>query len=426
MGRLKKRQKKSNAAVVKAAKPFVNPLRGRGGLSPSSVVVDEAAKLALPELPPLLSVAVDAGKPLAVFPDKRTPEQEAIEACGNAAKALLAKPTIDRCLASMVAFRRAYAVAYRDLAEELETEIAAAIAAERPLPPNITDFLIHYAMYEAAKPFSEHTLMQSIVRDVLPWLAGVVDRHTEVEETEDRKEREEQESLRRARVLPIGWSHVPGGEAGLGRDRSLVLVGWRPAVLWVIDKIVNSVLAARDKQTFTVIRFSETSPRDGASSQLVRIGGNAWRHCCNSFKTLAAVMGEYVAEKLSQPPDLLVCDSLPATVRDALISIPRPPGAAAGDGERCFRKWCNGVGAGFVGGIGCDDKEVVDITQPAYEQLRTFTHLRTVRVLEEHKTLDAGKYRIVVGDFAEVFDVDKAILDSYDYGTILVPGGVTT
>lgn len=343
-----------------------------------------------------------------------TEEQRAVSLASKDAGRLMEKESFRRLSGAMIAFRQCYAVAYQELQRLLEKE---------EVHPMTEDVLIGAAMYEASKPFDENRLMHGIADVVLPWLADVVDRHIEVEQSEIMKAKIEAEEARKSRPVPIGFKHTLEQETPtLSRDRPLVLVGWSKALLWLIDQLTNNVLVAKDDQLYTVVRFMETPPKSSDQHRrLIRLGRSAWAGCADSQNAMARCMGEYVADKLSAQPDLLIVDNLAACYTKGFVG--RPDAASAGDANKILSRWCKLAGCAMIGCVPHDSSEPLDIRSGEYEQLKTFTNLRHVTLADSG---DDTLYRIVVGNQAAVFDVPKDTINSYGTGGIILPPGVTS
>ncbi len=345
------------------------------------------------------------------------------------------RENIAQTVAAMMASRQLYAVAVRDL--EL---IAAAIPeAERQalfqtalsqlkeppaeLPDPLATFelveemLIQAAAYGASKPFSDATLFLGLRKTVLPWLEKTVERHNRIAAKEKQVEIEAHEQARRERPVPIGVVHTSEKEPKLYRDRSLVLFGWRPAVLWVLDQMVTGALAARDEQLYTVIRLMTRTTKVEPQAHLLRLGGRDWEDCCKNGTSWPKLFQSRLLTQLSDPPDLLVVDDLAHAGKSTSL-LGGSPARMAGNAQKRFRDWCNKIGCALIGGVLIDSQEPVFPASMEWEQLRTFTTLRAVGVTEIGEN-----YRITVGRDAAFFTVEKATLDSYGTGNIIVPTG---
>ncbi len=346
-------------------------------------------------------------------------EQKAFITAGAWSNKLVQKVPYKTAVATMIAARQLYVVAY--------LELQALLAKEKPEPDAMTeDMLVQSAMHEAAKPFDVNTLIGSMVTTVMPWLGDVGDRRNAEDAAVALKEMEENDKLRRAQPLEIGFRVDPELEEPLlPRDRSLVLAGWRPAVVYVLDQIVNSVLASRREGFLaTVVRLQKEHVRRGDESvHLIRLGQDRWTGCCNTTTALPRIGQEYIAPQMTHPADLVVCDDLPRTVTNAYKG--KPVGAVAGDAHKRVKDWAKRDGAGVAAGVPFDAKGDVDISGPEWEQLRTFALVRPVRVIEAADNLDPGKYRILVGRGVHYWEVEKAVLDDYRGSDLIIPQGLS-
>lgn len=372
-----------------------------------------------------LGPTVRGGGGLSAFlAPKKTPAQVALEACGDWYKKLVAeKPEFVAAVATMINLRRAYAVVYRELNEIVDDvrETEAAKPAGGDVPQTLVDFAVQYAMYVASKPFDEHAVMNGMIETVLPCMAEVVDKHTKVDQKEALDERATENEKRRTRPVPIGLKHSPAQDGtALTRDRALVLAGWKPAVLWLLDQVCEEVLKGDDEQSYTVLRMvHQVAKAQDQQARLVKVGGGAWIGCTNSDRDLDVMVMKFVANTVSSPIDLVVCDDVGVANTSGFVG--RPRAACAGDANKRFRKWCDGMAAAFVGALPFDSQELPDFSGPEFEQLKTFSHLRPVQVLDGEDFGKADHYRLIVGTDASVFDVPKYTLDAYGSVSLIVP-----
>lgn len=339
----------------------------------------------------------------------KTPDQRRLEEAGDVLKRLMGSDLkLTTVLNAMIGVRRAYVVLYREL-----NAIVEKARETGEVPEGFEDFAAQYAMYMAAKPFNEHQLMSvDIPRSILPALAAIVDQHTIEEANENLAAREEADRNRLGSLVAVGFKHSPHQEEpALTRDRTLVLVGWRNAVLWLADQAVEHA-AKVDHQ---IVRFMTAAPKvKDQSHAVIRIGGSAWKGCANSDRTFDMCLHGYVAEKLGRPIDLLVVDDLAAAFTSSFLG--RPAAAIAGDAQRRFRKWADAHGTAVIGLLPGETKTAADLTAPEYEQLRSFCDLRAVVV----ETV-GDEYELTVGASAAVLRVAKDTLDNYGSATLIVP-----
>jgi len=324
----------------------------------------------------------------------RTADQERLVQCGEAYQRAAEKhPRIKTAVAAMIGIRRMYAVAYAELLAQVE-----AADPKLALPAGFADFCVQYAAYQASKPFDEHELMRGVTETVLPWVGAVVDRHVNEERSAAMADQAARNEARRVEPIPLGFRHCVGQElTAQPRDKTLVLVGWKNAVLWLLDQVGSKVPGV-------LVRLN--SGQDGEiSATTVCVPPQRWAKCATSDRTLDGMVDREIAPVVGGPVDLVVCDDLAAAITTAFLG--RPAAADAGDAHRRLRKWCDVMGAGFVAGLPTLAPGAPDVSGPEFEQLRTFTHLRPVVVVPAPAE---GYYRVTVGGVG-TFDVPRADLD---------------
>lgn len=333
-------------------------------------------------------------------------EQEAFARAASWANKLQTKANYRAALATLIAARQLYAVVYTELQQLLEKEGADQPEWARPHPLT-EDLFIQAAMHKASQPFSEHDLFQGMASVVMPYLAEVIDRHTEEDEKTAKLQQEEMEKERRARGIPIGFLvDVTDEQAVIDRQRPLTLVGWSSAVYWVLHEITRTVCQHDDQFVYQVIHFVDGQIRPGDShARLLRVGRSLWEGCADNRNRMPTVMA-VLLDKLTTPPDLIVCDNLAAAYTRGFLG--RPHSANAGDGNKGISRWCKEAGCALLGGVPLDEEANPDVSHPCYEQLRTFTKLRPVLT----ENLADGKIRIRVGRSTHYWDVDRSELDA--------------
>lgn len=314
----------------------------------------------------------------AVNQGQLTEEQRAVQAAMDYARKLDI-PQAMLAVSAMTAFRRCYVVAYRELQKQLGTLPDA--------PPLLEDCLVGAAMYAAAKSFSEHDLMTSLLQSVLPWLGAVVDEHTKDEEATRAKVAQEADDLRRNLALPLCFRHSDGLEHPvLTRDRVLVLTGPRAALHWLVDQVLELVLAA--KESFRVLHLAAERPPRSATAAYITLATNQWQHCCANMKSMTQFMVQRALPLLVAPPDLLICEDMGLLAPAAFTG--RRPAATAGDAHKHLSAWAKAAGCATLCLL--PQETPLDVRSSEYEQLRTFAWLRTVTVtpIEDGHMLDIG------------------------------------
>jgi hypothetical protein len=336
----------------------------------------------------------------------------------EASQILIEREAYRRVVGAMVAFRQGYAMAYNDL-ERL-------LAAEKDVPSLTLEVLIQSASYQASREFDEKVLLQGFEETVFPWMVETLQRHESEDGHSRRVDRDSREEARRAVPVPIGISQDLGVAPQLERHESLVLVGWKPAVLWLLDEATTCALAANvkagvERYLFSVTRLSCLRSRGRSMNRVddnYRIlYGEAWDNSCKSNAEFARRLAKYKADGLV---DLLVIDDIPHAKKDTIqvgdVSDILKAGRPAGNAHKIIRRWASEVGAAVLAGVCLEEKGDIDLTTPVWEQLKTFSFLRPVTVMEEADNLEENHYRILVGRNACYFDVPKEVIDDYDMG----------
>jgi hypothetical protein len=384
------------------------PARRKG--MPVHRVPDMAKKQAVANTANAASVLPRAAEPprIAVLESladaSLTQDQLELKKAGKALKELMDDDEFAAVAKGMVVFRQAFSYAYA----EFQRLLAARKGPE--LPTGTADLFAQFAVYTADKAFDVHRFMDDLIHRVMPWLAESVDARAKIDMEERGEALRKDEEDRRARPIPIGFHHTPVDGPELDRSRSLVFVGKRKVVAWLLDRVCAQLSG------HMAVRLTTGSPSVGQQSAgMVAIAGKAWHGCCDSDHRLAVCMGFHAADRLSRAPDVMVCDDLAAAFSQGWVG--RPAAANAGDAHRRLRKWCDKGGVALVAGVE-DEADTPDVSQPQFLQLRTFTMLRLVTLRDG----EDGKYRVVVGDNAAVFDVDRGEIDRYERSGLILSG----
>jgi hypothetical protein len=356
----------------------------------------------------------------------KTDQQRAIEQCGIWYNKLTkSNPKMLSTVASMIGLRRAYAVAYRELQEQIEASQATLDQQGQgeEIPAEFCDFAVQYAMWAASKPFNEHDMMSGVLETILPWLADVVDSHTVADEKAAMEERAELNERRRNTPLPIGVKHTPAQEGtSLARDRALVLIGWEPAVRWLMDEMCSNVLNTQEHD-FRIVRCLTRPPNASEQhARMIRLAPSAWSGVANSDRDIDKMVFEFIEPTAGGPVDMVAIDNLSLAFTGGFVG--RNPYANAGDAHRRLKKWTDKLGAGLVATVPTETYQLPDFSGNEFEQLKTFANLRPVAVTDGAGEGKDDHYKVVVGTEATVFYVPKATIDAYSTSKLILPSGV--
>lgn len=349
----------------------------------------------------------------------KTPTQEALERCGAFYNEAVKKhPDLLNIIGSMVNIRRMYAVAYRELQDKV-ADIGQINGEDAPV--EFIDFQVQYAMWLASRQFTEREVIDGMINTVMPWMADTVDKHNKRDE-EKAREAQAAENLARSVVpIPIGIKHTPFQEdATISRGKALVLVGWRNAVLWLLDNICESVLLIKE-HGFNVVRFCLKNVGERQQqSRFIQLSQPQWVDSCNSAKLFNAMLATSIYPVIGGSTDLVIVDDLSKMCSNGFVGRLRE--AQAGDAHRMLQNWCSGISAGCVAALPMSEIAEPDVSGAGYEQLKTFAILRAVKVEDGNDIDKPGIYRIRIGTDASVIDVEKDQLDRYGSG-LIVPQG---
>lgn len=332
-------------------------------------------------------------------------------------------------ISALIAARQLYAVGYKDLSLRLAkytpkqrkelygtaVKHAKDRTADTPdalnnLPDaqedELFDLLEHVFLQStsgAAGRFTSEALQQGLKDVVIPWMEKVVPFHDQAEREYQLEVAKTQDDARRARRVPLGIKFDAQLGSDLSRDKPLILVGWGPAVLWVLDQMVQYAIQAHDDQLYAVARLFAKAPKIEPNKQLCRIGGKAWENCCRTNKSFYELFAAKLLPQLQAPLDLLVVDDLPYAVSGVGL-IQGDIGTKTNVAQKRLHDFCRKAGAALIGAVPLLDGKLPNLNAPAWEACRNFCNLRVVQATEVGE-----QYSIVVGN-TEAVMADKAAI----------------
>ena len=331
---------------------------------------------------------------------------------------LLSKEGLRQVVGAMLASRQLYAMALHDMDVRVE-----ALEMEEDEKDQLREIFISSAATQAANPFDENELFRGMEETVMPWMRSVAKEHTMREENTRREEIQSAEKERRAKDVKIGVEYLQPHKAqealsdDLNRTRTLVLTGWRPAVLWVINHMLEYVTSPEAFATSLAPKQTVVLTRRGGGHKdprIMSIGEKGWENCARSNDWWKRTFQELYLDKLKDPVDLFVVTDL-AHAREGHSF--QSPMAKAAEAQKKLRKWSTVMGAAFVGAVLLEEKKLPDFNTPIWEQLRLFTYLRGVGV----EVRENGDYDIIVGRHTRIEGVSKEEVDAFSTGDIITP-----
>jgi hypothetical protein len=330
---------------------------------------------------------------------------------------LLSNDGLRQVVGAMLASRQLYAMALHDMDVRVE-----AMDGEEEEKDQLREIFISSAASQAANPFDENELLQGMTETVMPWMENVAKEHTLLENRKNQEEIQTAEKERRSKGVKIGIDFMEG-EVGddysdeLNRTRTLVLVGWKPAVLWVINHILEHVTSPESFATSLAPKQTVVLAREGGmckDPRIMTIGEKAWANCAHSNDAWKRTFQNSYLDKLHEPIDFFVVTDL-AHARTGHSF--QSSYAKAADAQKRLRKWATIMGAAFVGGALLDTKKLPEFNTPIWEQLRLFTYLRGVAV----EIGENGDYDIIIGKHTRIAGIPKDEVDAFASSDIITP-----
>lgn len=317
-------------------------------------------------------------------------------------KAIATNPGFIDAVTAMITLRRAYSVAFH--------ELIASVGEGGKDEEMLLDYAIQFAMYKAGLPFDEREMLHVAITEVFPWFAHLSNLRIAAAKERELAEGPEREARRRASPVPIAvYTDDTQNHPHINRERSLVLVGWRPAV-WFLAHMAYAEATNNNMKTLHFAAESNPKPAQGPM-----VAEKKWYGGASNGKKFEALMKGVLGEFNVFEWDLLVFDDL--TKASVAGFVGQDPAAVAGNTQKHIRSWATKHGAAVVACLP-QDEMVTDITGPAYEQLRTFTNLRQV------VTTKQDNYYVIAVGSAEPLYVAVDVVDAYAKSKLILPAGV--
>lgn len=300
---------------------------------------------------------------------------------------------------TMLAARQLYSLASHELQQLCDRAVVKETPDEeaRAAHPLVCDLLTKSVLDKSRELFEEINVFEGMVGVVLPWVKKTIEKHSLLDIKDRQKAKLEEETARKATTVPTG---IYASE--LTRDKALILVGYSPAVAYLLNRAVRTALAATNPKhpfgDYRVIRFSaEAEPKPSEDLRLVLVGKKYWVGAASKKKDLALLLHNRVVPQLSKMPDLLVVDDLAAAVSSVWTPGNNHGGFAPYLIEEAHRKlsqWAKPSGIAFLAGVP-SLFEKVDLTISAWADLAKHA---TIALVDATK-MDGDLVRISVNDF---------------------------
>lgn len=344
---------------------------------------------------------------------------------------VLNDPEFGQLVASMLASRQLYAMCMyelemlcekRDFKKEKVEDIENLEDLEDLHIPMLKEILINSAAVQAQQPFDEKLLFNGFVKTVFPWMQRVVVEHTKEQEAAKREEYDEMNAKRIVTPLKLGVQWFPESVtdtgAELGRTKPVMLIGFEPAVRWILDQITETALGEESNVNQTLRLNSGGKPKH-SDPKVWYVPKGDWEQVANSNTEFGRMYARNVADNLIDPIDLLIVDDLcHATPSHEFSSIH----FTANEGQKKLKKWADQLGCLLIGCVGLPrDLQPNELNRPEYETLRVHNILRAVEACKLPAVEgEEARYAVTIG-IHKFGEVSQAELDEYAPKKIITP-----
>jgi len=338
-----------------------------------------------------------------------------------------------KLVASMLASRQLYAMCLYELERlvgDTDFKKATKLEGEEDLDVGkqlsdqqagmLKEILINSAAVQAQQPFEETHLFNGMMSTVFPWMQDIVKIHNELQAEQRKKQFEEAEKERVARKIAFDTQIFPaeGKDDGywLTREKSLLFVGWEPALRWLMDHITIAALK-EGNNVHQVLRLIAGGAPVYKDERIWHLPKNAWAGCAESNDGFQRIYAAGAMENLVAQVDLLIVDDLSNSRKGASFLTPV---SQANEAQKKFKNWAKDAGCLLVGCLPYDRQlKANELNLPDYETLRMHNVLRGV--VAEQTQVDGQKYyKIMVGQY-EVSRVPVDAVHAYKQSKIIKP-----
>jgi hypothetical protein len=353
-----------------------------------------------------LDTCSEQGERLVRVPD------EVFKAASADASAVMGDTACDLAMNTMVNARNLYTLAVNALMARLDGELLEVVPGgpRRKAHALAGELLVQTAADASQKAFDVEILFKQFQEVTMPWLKQVTEALVTADKKEQANRNAEQERIRREALVPIGFRLAPGEPEAIHRGLPVILVGYAPAVRFLVNHAVNAALTAKPETgpaRLSVLHLTNRQLYPGNNSFYCPIPRQQWHGIARTARGFVELFRVDVFERIASVPDLLVVDNLVAAADNSPLPFTSRAGQAL---KRLTDVVGQKTGTAVLAAIPFTDTKPVVLDTPHWENLKAYATLRPVYVLDEAEGLEQGKRRIVVGVSAWHIDVDASLL----------------
>jgi len=305
-------------------------------------------------------------------------------------------------LSGMLASRQLYAMCLYELERLCDrTDFKKVVRFENSQTVGLTneqqvlfkEILINSAATQAQQPFDENQLLRGLVQTVIPWIQDTVTKHNEQQDKQNKQHARDEEERRVQRPINVQMAIFPEQQEEpqdqLQRQQSVLLIGWQPAVQWVLNRLAAGVVDAEYSNVYQAVHLTRNKPAQRLE-RFEYVPEKGWEKAATSFNEFQRLYISRIQPALQEPMDLLLIDDVAHAGNDASFM---PLVSRVNEAQKKLKQWCKKAGCLLIGGVPLPrhlkDNE---LHQSEYTTLRTHNVLRGVTAQRVDRDDEQGAY----------------------------------
>lgn len=341
-------------------------------------------------------------------------------------KLVQAHPEYGRLLASMLASRQLYTMCLYELERLADETDFKAIEIEdetyEGLKPNqmvmLSEILINAAAVQSQQSFDEQMLFNGMTSIVFPWMQEVVKKHTLIQKKLRRETFNKQEAERVATPLSLGIPIFPPDETTTGytiqRHKPLMLIGWEPAVRWLLDHITGESMKY-GSNVEQMLRLHSGGAPGHNDPRIWYVPKLEWGSITSTNTAFQQLYSRNIESNLINPVDVMLVDDLTHAYKGLSFGSVH---SVANEAQKKLKKWAEVAGCLLIGCVILPRHlKANELNTTEFETLRMHNVLRSV-CAETIQVEGSEWYKVMLGAY-EVDRFPKETLDKYISSVII-------